>query len=1148
MKKIDFIHYSQLKKRPELKKRVKGAKRIHIVEAIIFIFVLTIFGLKITGYLHANIFNPVNWVHGLEHQYNRTSHNIGTLKYFGKCPAGEQKIDIGQHYLCRKPVPASIYQKIYDTYPIVAPDRGNIYPSLDHGSIQNANDLLKNRVHIDRFNTYSIGHNPQWTEDPYGDRYWRFNYYGLRPLTDLLYASRTTHNPVYTQKLLELTNSFINNGMNKPHAWDDYHAVAFRTMILTNIWWKLRAENALSVSDSTNILKALQAHGDFLEDRNHYEPEHNHGTNEAAALDLLAVSMPDLPHASSWKPVAVGRIDSSLDSLIDKDGVLIENSPYYHFYTLQKYWDLYHYAQRQHEKLGNDFEYKLNKMIEYATYILEPNSHIPLLGASLDSVVNAHNEYAQMAAAHPQLAYVLSQGQKGKRPSPLNKFYTTTGQTILRSGWGKGEGFVDQTQLTFDVGPYRTPHSDLDALSLTLYGSGKELLPDSGLYTYSPGIMRNYFHGTSAHNTVVVDGKDQFQGTATATQLIEKDGYDYQSAQHELYDGVVHERTIIMLDKKHVVVIDKMLSSNEHRYQQLFHLFPGAKLTKYGLTVRGASNNKNQSITIRQLATSGITENEVINQSTPKPNGICSEQYGKTLPCYAVSYNQKAKNATYATLLTIGPEDSKFNASFDAKTSQLHIKSSNKKSDFSFSQTKSRPSSAVASSPKPPAVNSSSVPTFDALGNWTAGTAGTLHASTEPNAFLEADNTPDATESSFTNDAVKLDISHKNITIKLKVKNRPNLTKLNLLFSNNNWQSSVSDDLLNDYKVQYDGEWLNISLGKSMLRSRNGHWQLAGGQFDWSKIDGVRLVARNNPGQATQIELGELSTLPEQQNGKVVIVFDDGYDSILPAADYLHKNGMEANVAVISKYVVTPSLGHLNLNDLKKLQNQYGWNMVNHTSQHQDAVADYYQKNNMEGYERDVLTGAKFLKDNGLDSAPNWFIYPHGATNYSVKKVVSKYYKFARTVNNDTEVYPFTDPLGVKTMSVQNAGDTEAGASQVVTTPEEVARAVADAKNYKTTLFLTFHRIHSTASDRPGYELTDFKKIVDNLKHQGIEVDTLSELDKSNRVSSNQIMYKDGVPAQTKVTLRIHRSILGEIGYVIGGILHKIEWVWGRIF
>ncbi len=160
-------------------------------------------------------------------------------------------------------------------------------------------------------------------------------------------------------------------------------------------------------------------------------------------------------------------------------------------------------------------------------------------------------------------------------------YFPSTGQTLMRSGWGKGATFRDQTFLTFNVGSYRTPHSHLDILGITLYGDGAQLLSDAGLYTYAPGAMFNYFHGTSAHNTVVVDGKDQAQGSANAGNFVSTPDLTYQSAESSLYQGVTR-RMVMMVDKNHFLVVDHLTSASRHTYQQMFHLFPGSGGISFG--------------------------------------------------------------------------------------------------------------------------------------------------------------------------------------------------------------------------------------------------------------------------------------------------------------------------------------------------------------------------------------------------------------------------------------------------------------------------------------------------------------------------------------------------------------------------------------
>ena len=48
----------------------------------------------------------------------------------------------------------------------------------------------------------------------------------------------------------------------------------------------------------------------------------------------------------------------------------------------------------------------------------------------------------------------------------------------------------------------------------------------------------------------------------------------------------------------------------------------------------------------------------------------------------------------------------------------------------------------------------------------------------------------------------------------------------------------------------------------------------------------------------------------------------------------MHQNNMPGNVAVIGKYADYPSGDYLNVYQLQQLQNNLGWDMVNHTEHH----------------------------------------------------------------------------------------------------------------------------------------------------------------------------------------------------------------------
>ena len=444
---------------------------------------------------------------------------------FVNCPEDQIKIKVSDGYLCREEAEPSIYLQIYDTYPRSNNGKETIYNFLEEWDIEIADNYLNDLYPMPRFESVKIDTPLTWEEDPYDDKYWRFNYYSLRPTLNLLYANIETENQEYNNKLIEITESFLDDGMNKSYSWEDYHAVAFRTMVLVNIWWKLREQNDLPVEFSNKLLKVLEIHGDFLSDRKHYEIGRNHGINEAAALFILAVNFPDLPNSEKWLSIAKKRISGEVNNLVDEDGVLVENSPYYHFYVLEKYWEIFKYTEKYNLSISNNFYSKIQKMISYATFILQPDSKVPLLGASIDREIKPVGEYDDMAKIDPHFLYVLTKGVQGDAPIELNRQYPTAGQTIMRSGWGKERSFEDETQIIFDVGPYRTKHSDLDALNFVLYSQSQVLIGDSGLYTYEEGKYKDYFHGTSAHNTVVVDGKDQKVGSAIAITFFEDDEY-----------------------------------------------------------------------------------------------------------------------------------------------------------------------------------------------------------------------------------------------------------------------------------------------------------------------------------------------------------------------------------------------------------------------------------------------------------------------------------------------------------------------------------------------------------------------------------------------------------------------------------------------
>lgn len=1086
------------------------------------VIVCGVFLLKITNYMDPALLHPSAIRQNVLTAVHNTVSAIENIPALNHCAAGLQLQAVSGGYVCLTEPSDNVYQRIYGSYPLVGRGRESIYVNSEEGTVAAADALLRNQVEVARYAPVSFPSLPTWSEDPYHAGYWRFEFYALRPTLNLLYAFRTTGNPAYARQLRRLDASFFAAEDSSRWAWVNPHAVAFRSMTLVDTWWKLRQGHQLPENESTALLHELEKTGRYLADPNNYQSGENHGVNEAAALYELGVAFPTLPHAHGWLKLAEQRLQWQVGGIIDADGQLIENSPFYDFYTLEKYWQVYSYSVAQGQPMSSGFAVRLRSMLNFATYILQPNSQVPLLGASIETTIHDFGVYKAMAAADPHFRYVLTDGAKGSAPPRQSVFFPSSNLTVMRSGWPSGPAFSRSTYLTYNIGRYRTAHSDLDALDLTLYGDGGDLLQDPGLYTYSPGPYRNYFHGTMSHDTVAVDGRSQIQGTGSAGPLVTKDGITYQSAESALYPGVQHRRLVAMIDPDHVLVVDQLQSKSVHRYQQMFHLFPGARLSRSGLTVSGTGGTPWREVTIQQLLPAGISEDAVINRRGRKPDGLCSLQFARLQPCYSVSYAARQKKATFATLITIGsPRPTGFSISAANAGRTFHVLDAGRRIGLALGRSTAVAPRAWASDPAVPPAGESAVPAGSGSGNWAAAGAGTfsLGRVVEGAKRVVTSLSSDSSSPAYLqDDAIRLDLRRHNARLGLKATGVRRLSELRVELSNDHWARWVSADALNTYTPGRDGQWLDLFLGPSAKWGSGGGWQASAPGFNWARIDGIRIEmrSRDNGGRPVTVSSTGLSLIRAQKEGKLVFVFDDGHQSILPAASYLHEHGMPGNIAVTGKYVDYPTKDYLNVFQLRMLQDKLGWDMANHG---QDPGAAGSQ-GDRGGFAADILQQAAWLEANGLNSAPNWFIYPDGQTTAHLERIAGRYYMFGRVISDGPEAYPYGDPHAINDLQIEHATN-RAGHSADFTRPSAILAAVRRAVKYHMTLILTFNRIHSRSSDVSGYPLSLFKRIVDGVRSSGIRVLTFSELDRSNGIAVRNHIYATA-GRSSQITVQIH--------------------------
>ncbi|HWI97840.1 MAG TPA: alginate lyase family protein [Burkholderiales bacterium] len=148
-----------------------------------------------------------------------------------------------------------------------------------------------------------------------------------------------------------------------------------------------------------------------------------------------------------------------------------------------------------------------------------------------------------------------------------------------------------EIRLVADAGAlgYRSlaAHGHADALAFTLSAGGREFLIDPGTYAHhTQGAWRSYFRGTSAHNTVRIDGEDQsvqggsFMWLAKANagcslwlSSADKDCFEGWHDGYRRLDDQVKHRRLIELDKRarRIVVEDTLEMAEDHEVELFFH-------------------------------------------------------------------------------------------------------------------------------------------------------------------------------------------------------------------------------------------------------------------------------------------------------------------------------------------------------------------------------------------------------------------------------------------------------------------------------------------------------------------------------------------------------------------------------------------------
>lgn len=359
----------------------------------------------------------------------------------------------------------------------------------------------------------------------------------------------------------------------------------------------------------------------------------NHLIGELMGLFVASVTWPLWGESPRWRETARRGLEAEAIRQNAADGSNREQAFWYQHEVADMMLLSLLFGRANRVGFSGRFAQRLESMLEFIAAVMDAGGHVPMIGDADDAVMV---RFSREPAFCPYRSLLAT----GAVLFTRSDFKVKAGRFDAKSHWLLGdaaaEGFdaleiaaAERSRRAFPVGGYYvlgqdfgTPrevkavadagplgylsiaaHGHADALAFTLSVGGHEILIDPGTYAYHcQKRWRDYFRGTSAHNTVRVDGEEQsvpggnflWLSHARARRERFETGADRDVFEgvHDGYlrldDPVLHRRRI-EFDKRNmrIQVSDMLQCAGEHSVELHWHLAEScvARVSGHGVEV-----------------------------------------------------------------------------------------------------------------------------------------------------------------------------------------------------------------------------------------------------------------------------------------------------------------------------------------------------------------------------------------------------------------------------------------------------------------------------------------------------------------------------------------------------------------------------------
>ncbi len=512
-----------------------------------------------------------------------------------------------------------------------SPERG--WPDINMRktfSLDEANDNCRNvfilQAHM--YRRYDFGQKVDWSlvvDNDVESRVWM----NAHPwMWTLLNAYQSTHDEKYVEHLCRLFNS-----------WYESSPPPFTR---SNAQWRTLEAGGRPGQRWGLILLSLANHPEFRQrclfnmarsalDHGKYLCMYAAGGGnwlqvESSGLIVVALLFPEFRLSGLFYEVGMRRLEWVNARAFLPDGFQSECAPLYHRFPLSSMAAALRLAAFLKAPIPEGMMRQYEAGVEALEYISYPDGVLPILSDGSPHRISIL-EVMQSGAGvfgRDDFRWFSTSGREGKPPARPSHDFTHAGFCVMRDRWGP-----DAQVLIFDAGYFGAGHQHEDKLNFVLYGGGRELIGDPGIYSYKGDEFEPYWRGSWSHNTVMIDNLSQHRALGPSEGMPDPDRRFVIGGMHDFAAGwyrraysprgsqvwegkrgkadkgrsaavrtVQHQRCIFFLKGQYAVLCDRVVGAGRHQVDILFHPAPIVTVQGDKTTVRAVKLDVEQGRTI----------------------------------------------------------------------------------------------------------------------------------------------------------------------------------------------------------------------------------------------------------------------------------------------------------------------------------------------------------------------------------------------------------------------------------------------------------------------------------------------------------------------------------------------------------------------